>query len=76
MSKQEIINHVYHDRAGFGSRQSTLKEAREKDKSIAVDDVIEFFKKHVEAKRTPAGQNSSVAPHSAYEYQMDLFFYE
>ena len=61
MSKQEITTDVYYDRAGFGSRQRTLKEAREKDKSITIDDVNEF-------------QNSFVAPHSAYEYQMDLFF--
>ena len=74
MSKQEIISNVYYDRAGYGSRQRTLKEAREKDKSITIDDVNEFFKKNVEAKRKTAGQNSFVAPHSAYEYQMDLFF--
>ena len=74
MSKQEIINDVYYDRAGYGSRSRTLKEAREKDKSITIDDVNEFFKKNVEAKRKPAGQNSFVAPHSAYEYQMDLLF--
>ena len=74
MSKQEIISNVYYDRAGYGSRQRTLKEAREKDKSITIDDVNEFFKKNVEAKRKPVGQNSFVAPDSAYEYQMDLFF--
>ena len=74
MSKQEIMSNVYYDRAGYGSRQRTLKEAREKDKSITIDDVNEFFKKNVEAKGKPAGQNSFVAPHSAYEYQMDLFF--
>ena len=51
MSKQEIINDVYYDRAGYESRQKTLKEAREKDKSITIDDVNEFFKKNVEAKR-------------------------
>ena len=73
-NKQEIISNVYYDRAGYGSRNRTLKEAREKDKSITIDDVNEFFKKNVEAKRKPAGQNSFVAPHSAYEYQMDLFF--
>ena len=71
MSKQEIINDVYYDRAGFGSRQRTLKEARKKDKSITIDEVNEFFKKNVEAKK-PAG--SFIAPHSAYEYQMNLFF--
>ena len=52
MSKQEIINDVYYDRAGFGSRQRTLKEARKKDKSITIDEVNEFFKKNVEAKKT------------------------
>ena len=74
MSKQEIISNVYYDRAGYGSRSRTLKEAREKDKSITIDDVNEFFKKNVEAKRKPVGQNSFVASHSAHEYQMDLFF--
>ena len=72
MSKQEIISNVYYDRAGYGSRQRALKEAREKDKSITIDDVNEFFRKNVEAKRKHVGQNSFVAPHSAYEYQMDL----
>ena len=43
MSKQEIISNVYYDRAGYGSRQRTLKETREKDKSITIDDVNEFF---------------------------------
>lgn len=73
MSKQEIISNVYYDRAGSGSRSRTLKEAREKHKTITIDAVHEFFKKNVEAKRKPAGQNSFVAPHSAYEYHMDLF---
>ena len=74
MSKQDIVNDVYYDRAGFGSRQRTLKEAQEKNKSITIDDINEFLKKNVEAKRKPVGQNSFIAPHSAYEYQMDLFF--
>ena len=41
--KQKIINDVYFDRAGFGSRQRTLTEARQKDKTITMDDVNEFF---------------------------------
>ena len=45
MSKQDIVNDVYYDRAGFGSRQRTLKEAQEKDKSITIDDINEFLKK-------------------------------
>ena len=72
--KQKIINDVYFDKAGFGSRQRTLDEARKKDKSVTIDDINEFFKKNVEQKRRPVGTNSFVAPHSAYEYQIDLFF--
>ena len=72
--KQKIINDIYFDKAGFGSRQRTLDEARKKDKSITMDDINEFFEKNVEQKRRPVGTNSFVAPHSAYEYQIDLFF--
>ena len=42
-SKQDIISNVYYDRSGFGSRATTLKDAREKDKSITKEDVEEFF---------------------------------
>ena len=72
--KQKIINDVYFDKAGFGSKQRTLDEARKKDKNITMNDINEFFKKNVEQKRRPIGTNSFVAPHSAYEYQIDLFF--
>ena len=72
--KQKIINDVYFDRAGFGSKNRTLEEAREKDKTISMSDINEFFRKNVDQKRKPVGSNSFVAPHSAYEYQMDLFF--
>ena len=74
--KQKIINDVYFDKAGFGSKQRTLSEAREKDKTITMSDINEFFRKNVEQKGKPVGQNSFIAPHSAYEYQMDLFFYK
>ena len=72
-SKQDIISKIYYDRAGFGSKQNTLKDAREKDKSITKEDVEEFFKKNVEVKRKPRGYNSFTAPHNNY-YQIDLFF--
>ena len=72
--KQKIINDAYFDRAGYGSKQRTLSEAREKDKTITMADINEFFRKNAEQKRKPVGQNSFIAPHSAYEYQMDLFF--
>ena len=73
-SKQKIINDIYYDRAGFGSKAVTLKDAREKDKSITKEDVEEFFKKNVEVKRKPRGYNSFVAPHNNHTYQIDIFF--
>ena len=45
MSKQEIIGNIYYDKAGFGSKNTTLKDARERDKSITMKDVEEFKKK-------------------------------
>ena len=71
--KQKIINDVYFDKAGFGSKSRTLAEAREKDKTIAMGDIHECFRKTDEQKRKPLGQNSFIAPHSACEYQMDVF---
>ena len=72
--KQKIINDVYFDRSGFGSKATTLKDARAKDKTITMADVEEFFKKNVEEKRKPRGENSFVAPHAYFEFQLDLFF--
>ena len=73
-SKNDIIDEVYNDRAGFGSKSRTLAEARKKDKTITVEDVNKYFQKSVETKAKPRGQNSFIAPHHAYEYQFDLFF--
>ena len=73
-NKDDIISKVYYDRSGFGSRSRTLEEAREKDKTITMSDINEFFRKNVEQKRKHVGSNSFVAPHSGWEYQMDLFF--
>ena len=44
-SKQEIIANIYYDKGGFGSKAVTLRDAREKDKTITKDDVEAFFKK-------------------------------
>ena len=50
MSKQEMISNVYYDKSGFGSKQRTLKEAKEKDKTITMKDIEDFFRKNVEQK--------------------------
>ena len=69
--KQKIINDVYLDGSGFGSKATTLKDARAKDKTITMADVEEFFKKNAEEKRKPRGENSFVAPHAliCFSYQ-------
>ena len=74
MDKQKIISDIYYDKSGYGSKGITLKDARQKDKTITADDVNEFFKKNVEEKRKMRGQNSFVAPHAFWEFQLDLFF--
>ena len=74
MSKQEIIGNIYFYKAGFGSKNTTLKDAREKNKSITMKDVEDFFKKSVEIKMNPRGYNSFVAPHNNHRYQVDIFF--
>ena len=73
-SKQEIIANIYYDKGGFGSKAITLKDARAQDKTITMQDVEDFFRKNVEIKRKQRGQNSFVAPHNNYSYQLDLFF--
>ena len=73
-NKQKIINDIYFDRSGFGSKATTLKDARQKDKTITADDVNKFFRENVEMKRKPRGTNSFVAPFNNHTYQIDLLF--
>ena len=72
--KDSIINDVYYDRAGFGSKKQTLKDAREKDKTITMADVDNFFRENVEQKKQIRGRNTFIAPEPFYEFQFDLFF--
>ena len=74
MSKQEIIANIYYDKSGFGSKKTTLEDAKKKDKTITMQDVEEFFKNNIEEKRKPRGQNSFVAPYAYHTFQIDLFF--
>ena len=64
---------IFNDRSGFGSKATTLKDAREKDKTISMKDVEDFFEKNVEIKRKQKGMNSFAAPHNNHTYQIDLF---
>ena len=72
--KNDIISAIYFDRSGFGSKKQTLKDAREKDKSITMADIDKFFSQNVEQKKQIRGRNTFIAPEPFYEFQMDLFF--
>ena len=60
--KKATTSKVYHDQAGFGSINNTLRDAQAIDRTIKIHHVKEFFK------------NNFVAPEPYYEYQMDILF--
>ena len=72
-SKQETISKIYYDKSGFGNKAVTLRDAREKDKTIKMEDVEEFFGKNVEQKKQLCGFNSYVAPNKDHEHQLAFF---
>ena len=44
-NKQTIISDIYFDRSGYGSKATTLKDAKEKDKTITMKDVEYFLER-------------------------------
>jgi len=74
MTKDELLNFIYFDPAGYGSIKQTYDEAKKKDKTITMKDVKDFIDKHVEQKKQLRGMNSFIAQRPKQEYQMDLFF--
>ena len=74
MDKNIILNKLYFDPSGFQSQQRLYKEAKQKDNTITMKDVKEWYSQNVEKTRYYGGSNSFVAPHANYEYQIDLFF--
>ena len=63
-----------YDRSGFGSKATTLQDARDKDKRNTQEDVEELSREHFEVKRKPRGENSFVRPHVHFNYQVYLYF--
>ena len=75
VNKDDIIKHIYFDRAGFGSVPTTYKDAKAKEPSITLNDVKEWFRKNVEVKKKQRGINSFVAPHNNYTIHIKLTYY-
>lgn len=74
MNKNEIIEKVYKDPAGFGSNAATLADALKYDKTITLQDVKDWKSKNVERKKNLKGFNSFIAEKPFQEFQIDLFF--
>jgi hypothetical protein len=72
--RSEILRKIYFDPAGFMSMQRLYKEAKEKDKTITMNIVKEWYDNNIEKTRQGGRTNSFIAPHAKYEYQLDLFF--
>ena len=76
MDKKYIIKNIYHDPSGFASVQQTYQEAREKDGSITLQNVKDWFSKNVERKKQLKGYNSFINDGAHEEYQVDLAFFK
>ena len=74
--KDEIISKIYYDRSGYGSILKTYKDAKEKDNTITLDNVKNWFYRNVENKRKPTGYNSYITDEAYFEYQVDLAFFK
>ena len=75
MNKDEIIEQVYYDAAGYGSVKETLKDARLFNRDITYEDVKKWKESNVERKRKSSGLNSFIAHEAFEEFQIDLMFF-
>ena len=74
MNKDEIIETVYYDAAGFGSVKETLKDAKLFNKDVTYEDVKNWKDSNVERKRKLSGMNSFIAHEAFEECRIDLMF--
>jgi hypothetical protein len=74
-TKDEIIKKVYYSEGGYGSAKETLADAREKDNSITLKDVMDWREKFIPRKAPLRGFNSYVALGPKHQFQADLFEY-
>mgnify|MGYP001063599297 CR=1 FL=1 len=74
ITKDQIISNIYYDlESGYGSVKNTFEQARQKDKSITLDDVQKWMKQQPNKQRKAyKGSNSYTAPFARFEYQIDI----
>ena len=74
MDKDNIINKIYYDPSGYSSIQKTYQEARDKDSSITLKNVKEWFAKNVDRTKNLKGYNSYINNEAFEEFQVDIAF--
>jgi hypothetical protein len=73
--KDKIISSVYHNNEGYKSQYRTYVDANNKEPSIRLKDVRDWFVRKVEKTRKEGrGWNSFVAQGPNIEYQFDVMF--
>ena len=75
MNKDQIIEKVYHDPAGYGSINNTLADAIQYDPTITYEDVRKWKDSNLEKKRQLRGYNSCIASKAFQEFEIDIFFF-
>ena len=53
--KENTLKKIYYDRSGYGSIQTTFKDAKAKDKTITLQDTKDFFKNNIAQKKQQKG---------------------
>ena len=76
MDKDTIIKNIYYDRAGYSSIQKTYKEARDKESSITLKNVKDWFQKNIERTKQLKGYNSFINNEAFEEFQVDIAFFK
>ena len=76
MNKNDIIKSIYYDRAGYSSIQKTYNDAKEKEPSITLKNVKDWFSKNLEKTTQLKGYNSYINNEAFEEFQIDLAFFK
>ena len=76
MDKDTIIKNIYYDRAGYGSIQKTYKEAKDKESSITLKNVKDWFQRNIEKTKQLKGYNSFINNEAFEEFQVDIAFFK
>ena len=73
----ESIQKSYYDEGdGFGSMAKTLKVAKKYNNEVTLDDVRNWFGKHIGTNKQLKGYNSFVAQGAYQHHQIHIFFFE